>query len=226
CETCSRMAGGYYEAILQIRAQDRFPNRKEVARCLKIADTVIAHAEKAGDRLAFVTDIQELPEGTDIYMGSTACSRQIARAIVDEFGGTVQESPKLVGEKDGKGLYRVTFAVRIPNIVPGDIVRMYGNPVVVEKVGKRIGGTDLATGNTTSILSEEKLEKLSDRSKAIKTVLVSEDAGSVQILDPISYVPLTIKKPTFLNKAPGEDVWVVKIADGVFLLPGGERGKE
>ena len=60
----------------------------------------------------------------------------------------------------------------------------------------------------------------------MKTVLVSEDAGSVQILDPVSYVPLTIKKPIFLNKAPGEDVWVVKISDGVFLLPGGERGKE
>jgi nonsense-mediated mRNA decay protein 3 len=226
CDVCSRMAGGYYEAILQIRATDRFPNKVEVARCLKIADNVISHAEKVGDRLAFVTDVQELPEGTDIYMGSMACTRQIARAIADEFGGTVSESPKLVGEKDGKGLYRVTFAVRLPNIVPGDIVRMYGKPVVVEKVGKRIGGTDLTTGNNTSMMFEGKLEKLSDRSKAIKTVLVSEDAGSVQILDPVSYMPLTIKKPIFLNKNPGDDVWVVKISDGVFLLPGGERGKE
>jgi nonsense-mediated mRNA decay protein 3 len=48
CEMCSRMAGGYYEAILQIRATDRFPNKKEIARCLKIADNVIAHAEKVG----------------------------------------------------------------------------------------------------------------------------------------------------------------------------------
>ena len=55
---------------------------------------------------------------------------------------------------------------------------------------------------------------------------MSEDAGSVQILDPVSYMPLTIKKPIFLNKNPGDDVWVVKISDGVFLLPGGERGKE
>lgn len=226
CEMCSRMAGGYYEAILQIRGQGRLPTKKEIERCLKIADDVISRAEKAGDRLAFVTDIQELPEGTDIYMGSTACSRQIARTIADEFGGTSHESPKLVGERDGKGVYRVTFAVRLPNIVQGDIVRMYGKPVVVEKLGKRVGGTDLTTGNTTSISSDEKLEKLSDRSKAMKTVLVSEDAGSVQILDPISYVPLTIKKPTFLNKQPGDDVWVIKISDGVFLLPGGERGKE
>jgi nonsense-mediated mRNA decay protein 3 len=226
CDVCSRIAGGYYEAVVQIRAQGRLPTKKELQRCLKLADDVIAKAERSGDRLAFVSDVIELPEGTDVYLGSTAAARQIARAIVDEMGGTIIESPKLVGAKEGKGLYRVTFAVRLPSIVPGDIVKMHGSLVLVEKVGRRISGTDLATGFSTSMPAEEEPEKVASASEAASTVLVSEEANSVQILDPATYAPLTIKRPAFLNKKPGEDVRVIKTRDGVFLLPGGSRGEE
>ncbi len=226
CDVCSRIAGGYYEAIIQIRAQGRFPTKKEVQRALKLADNVMARAEKAGDRLAFVSDVFDLPEGTDIYLGSTTSARQIARAIVDDMGGTIIEAPKLVGEKNGKGLYRITFAVRLPDIVPGDIVRMHRSLVLVEKVGRRISGTDLSSGFSTSIEADEAPEKVANASQGTSTVLVSEDAGSVQILDPDTYVPLTLKKPAFLSKKPGEDVRVIKTKDGVFLLPGGGRGEE
>jgi len=61
---------------------------------MKIADDIMVKAEKAGDRLAFVSDVMELPEGTDIYMGSTTSARQISRAIVNEMGGTIIESPQ------------------------------------------------------------------------------------------------------------------------------------
>ena len=226
CDVCSRIAGGYYEAIIQIRASGRLPTKKELQRCMKIADDNMVRAEKAGDRLAFVSDIMELPEGTDIYMGSTAAARQISRAIVNDMGGTNLESPKLVGEKEGKGLYRVTFAVRLPGIVPGDIVRMHNSLVIVEKVGRRISGTDLVTGFSTSIEAEEEPAKIASASEGVSTVLVSGDSNSVQILDPDTYVPLTLRKPAFLNKQPGEDVRVIKTNEGVFLLPGGGRGEE
>lgn len=226
CDVCSRIAGGYYEAIVQIRAQGRLPTKKEVQRCLKLADDVMVKAERSGDRLAFVSDVFELPEGMDIYVGSTVSARQISRAIVDELGGTIIESPKLVGAKEGKGLYRVTFAVRLPGIVPGDIVRMHGSLVFVEKAGRRISGIDLASGFSNSIPAEEEPEKVASASEGTSTVLVSGDAGSIQILDPVTYAPLTIKRPAFLNKKPGEDVRVIKTKYGVFLLPGGSRGEE
>ncbi|WP_230741488.1 60S ribosomal export protein NMD3 [Methanooceanicella nereidis] len=226
CDICSRIAGGYYEGIIQVRAQNRFPTKKEMGKALKIIYDVVKKAEKAGDRLAFVTDEFDLPEGVDVYMGSVNCSRQASRAIVDDFGGTVLESPKLVGAKDGKDLYRVTFAVRIPEIVAGDIVNMHGKVVLVEKVGKRISGTELSSGHSTSAPEDVKLEKLSNRSEAMSTVLVSEEGNSVQILDPVTYEPMTIKKPIFLTRSPGDEIWVVKINNDVFLLPGGNRGKE
>ena len=124
CDVCSRIAGGYYEGTIQIRAKDRFPSKEEVKRCLKIVENTIVRAAKSGDRLAFITDVFPLPEGADVYIGSSTCGRQASRAIIDEFGGTVTEAPKLVGCKDGKDLYRITFAVRLPDIVAGDIVKM------------------------------------------------------------------------------------------------------
>ena len=98
--------------------------------------------------------------------------------------------------------------------------------VLVEKLGKRISGTDLSNGQPTSAPEDVKLDKISDRSKAMKTVLVSGDAKSVQILDPVTYQSITIKRPAFLQQEPGEEVWAVKTPEGVFLLPGGSRGKE
>jgi nonsense-mediated mRNA decay protein 3 len=226
CDVCSRIAGGYYEGIIQVRAEGRFPTKEEVSRCLKIVENAVARAAKSGDRLAFITDVFPLPEGADVYMGSSTCARQASRAIVDEYGGTVNEAPKLVGAKDGKDLYRITFAVRLPEIVPGDIVAMRNQVVLVEKLGKRISGVDLANGQSTSAPEDEKLERIASRSEAVKTVLVSGDAGSVQILDPETYEAITIKRPAFLSRKAGEEVWSVKTSRGVFLLPGGGRGKE
>jgi nonsense-mediated mRNA decay protein 3 len=226
CDICSRIAGGYYEGIIQIRAQDRFPTKEEVKKCLKVVENTIVRAAKAGDRLAFITDVFPLPEGADVYIGSSTCGRQASRAIIDEYGGTVTEAPKLVGAKDGKDLYRITFAVRLPSIIAGDIVKMRNQVVLVEKLGKRISGIDLANGQSTSAPEDIKLTKISDRSQAMKTVLVSEDANSVQLLDPVTYESVTVKRPAFLNRTPGEEVWVVKTPEGIFLLPGGSRGKE
>ena len=226
CDICSRLAGGYYEGIIQVRAQDRFPTKEEVGQCLKIIENTIVRAAKAGDRLAFITDVFPLPEGADVYVGSSTCARQASRAIIDGLGGTVLEAPKLVGAKMGKDLYRITFAVRLPNIVAGDIVKMRGRVVLVERLGKKVAGTDLATGQATSAPEDVPLEKIADRSEAVKTVLVSEDADTVQVLDPVTYAAITIRRPAFLKRAPGEEVWAVKTPEGVFLLPGGSRGKE
>ena len=189
-------------------------------------ENTIVRAAKSGDRLAFITDVFPLPEGADVYIGSSTCGRQASRAIVDEFGGTVTEAPKLVGCKDGKDLYRITFAVRLPDIVAGDIVKMQNKVILVEKLGKRIAGVDLSNGQSTSAPEDTKVVKISDRSQALKTVLVSGDAKSVQLLDPVTYQAITIKRPAFLTHEPGEEVWVVKTPEGVFLLPGGSRGKE
>jgi len=112
CDRCSRIAGGYYAAIVQVRAEGRFPTPEERLKSKKIAQDVIRRAQKS-DRMAFISKVKELREGIDIYVGSAKVGKQISKRIVREFGGTFSESAKLVGHKDGKNQYRISYAVRL-----------------------------------------------------------------------------------------------------------------
>jgi len=112
CDRCSRIAGGYYAAIVQVRAEGRFPTPEERSKSQKIAQNVVQRAQKS-DRMAFISNVKELKEGIDIYAGSTKIGKQISKAIISELGGAFSESPKLVGCKDGKNQYRISYAVRL-----------------------------------------------------------------------------------------------------------------
>ncbi len=107
CERCSRIAGGYYAAIVQVRAHNRLPTDHELVTASRIA-----YASLKGED--FVSRERLLREGLDIYVSSMECGRRISRAIVKQFGGNFSESRRLYGRKDGRNIYRVSFAVRLP----------------------------------------------------------------------------------------------------------------
>jgi len=112
CDRCSRIAGSYYAAIVQVRAEGRFPTAEERSKSKKVAQNMIQQAQKS-DRMAFISNIKELREGIDIYVGSAKVGKQISKRIISEFGGALSESAKLVGHKDGKNQYRISYAVRL-----------------------------------------------------------------------------------------------------------------
>jgi nonsense-mediated mRNA decay protein 3 len=106
CRDCGRRRGGYYEAILQIR--DSVPKGIQE----EISQMVEARIKKDGK--AFITEIRELKEGIDFYMGSLKAARKIAKELKKKYGGNIKESPKLAGiNKNGRKIYRVTIAVRL-----------------------------------------------------------------------------------------------------------------
>ena len=51
CDMCSRESGGYFEAIIQIRAAGRFPTYEEKRRCSVISREVIESMKKKGTAL-------------------------------------------------------------------------------------------------------------------------------------------------------------------------------
>jgi len=112
CERCSRMAGNYYEAIVQVRGSKGAPSREELEECRKIAQATTDSCLLRGDRLSFVQEVREVKGGIDLVVGSTAQGRAIAKAIQERFGGSSGESYTLVGMKDGKNVYRTSILVR------------------------------------------------------------------------------------------------------------------
>ncbi len=221
CDRCSRISGGYYESKVQIRADQRTPERAELDRALEIAATTIDLAQKA-DRLAFIAKTIWLREGLDLYVGTAKAAKRIVRAVLREMGGTFSDSAKLIGRRDGKDVYRVTFVMRLPEFPVGTIILSRQHMFEICSTRSTTNAVDLETGHRTALNAEElrTAELVGTRSDAKRTVLVAIDADEVHLLDPETYVTLTIKKPPYIRKEDeGKEIKVVKTQEGVFILP-------
>ena len=53
-------------------------------------------------------------DGLDITVGSQHIGLLIVQGITAQFGGRYTTHPKLVGEKNGRQLFRITYLVRLP----------------------------------------------------------------------------------------------------------------
>jgi len=106
CDRCRRLHGNYYEGIIQIRAEGRRATYEEEERSREIALLVEQELQESGDRLSFITKIDEGREGLDIVVGSQTLGEQISRTLTKRLGGRYSMHPTLVGEKEGKKLYR------------------------------------------------------------------------------------------------------------------------
>ncbi|MEA2075951.1 MAG: NMD3-related protein [Euryarchaeota archaeon] len=153
CDRCSRIAGGYYAAIVQIRAEVRIPTDEELAVAENITYSSLGESD-------FVSKERMLKEGLDIYVSSAEYGRRISRTVVKELGGSFSESKKLYGRKDGRDIYRVTFLVRLPGFKQGEIVKIGNKKISVERVreGKGIEGVDMNTGEPVFVSKKEMMK--------------------------------------------------------------------
>jgi len=222
CDTCSRISGGYFEGIVQIRADKRIPTGEELKKCKEIAQDIASRSREKGERLAFIAQTLDIDEGIDFYVGVMKLGKQICRAIIDVFGGKFLEFPKLVGQKNGVDLYRITFALRLPEFVKGDIIGVGDKVIEVQNCGKHVSGIDLETGkrfmeNFNDLMD---VKKLGRRKDAVPAVLVADEGRTIQVMDPETYDSVTIKKPDFLSAEPGNEINIIKTAKGIFVVPG------
>ncbi|RDI73062.1 60S ribosomal export protein NMD3 [Halopelagius longus] len=227
CQRCGRIAGGYYSSTVQVRANDRTPTKEEQARATEIAETYIAAREEKGDRDAFISEINQTPEGPDIKISTNQMGRGVSKRIVRELGGSFEEYPTLVTEDgDGNEVYRVTYAVRLPKFTPGEIIDPDdddGGPVLVRSVQGNLKGVRLDTGEEYEARFEEgetpDARTLGTAEDAEETTVVTvEDEHSVQVLDPETYESKTIARPSYFD--PDEaTVPVLKSRAGLHILP-------
>lgn len=99
CDVCTKLARGYYEAIVQLRrGEDR--GIEHVKRAAKKLDDILR-------RRTFIVAVKEFPYGIDMYIGSTQAVFESTR----ELGLKGKVTRTLHTRKKGKDLYRVTFLI-------------------------------------------------------------------------------------------------------------------
>jgi nonsense-mediated mRNA decay protein 3 len=96
CPVCSRIAGGYYEAVIQLRGDRR-----------KVEEFLGFLMKNLQSRTPIVR-VEPLKEWIDVYVFSS----KEALNFVKELGMSYKLSRKLHGVKQGKRIYRLTIALR------------------------------------------------------------------------------------------------------------------
>ncbi len=218
CDVCSRKHGNYYESVVQLRGFDRKLSEEEKEEaCAEVMDLVDAMARD--NRQVFLSRVEEMHGGLDFYVSTTDAGRKIARHLARERGASVKESAKLAGRKDGRDYYRTTFSVRLPPFGKGDFVVLDRVVYRVEIVSRsRVDMRDLATGEVVRMRRDfdSRVRVLGGDEIVEEGVVVFETEDEVQVLDPVTYRTVTLKKPAHFRR--GEVVKIVRYEDQIFIV--------
>jgi len=222
CDRCSRMAGKYFQSTVQLRGNSvRSMTQREIEESKKTAQDMADSGYHGGDHLSFIQEMKEVKGGLDIILGSTQLGRRMARAFVERFGGKLLETAKLVGKKDSRNVYRSTLLVRFPRLKRGDIVSFRGSLFSVAGFdGKATLISSIRERRRSSMNEEdsETVEILGNRADALAAMVISRDDDVLEIMDPETYRAAFAARPRDLQVEPGEEVKVVRTADGFIVL--------
>lgn len=219
CDRCNRIAGSYYEGLVQVRATDRRPTDREVSAATRLAHEIEAALQSEGDRLSYVSDLQETRDGLDIVVGSQSIGLAIAQAVSQRLGGRFTTHPKLVGEKAGKPIYRVTYLVRLHPYVRGDVVEVSGADLeVVSAESDHLRAVDLATGRTRTVREDEPKRLIGHGTDAVDALVAYLDNGMLGLIDPVTSAPVEVPRPSWLNVEAGGQVRVLRDRDRIVVL--------
>ena len=99
CLTCTRRAGNYFEATVQLRSSARRLSEDEFNRLRATLDDVLD--KLSDDPMFFITNEGPVTGGYDVVLGSKGLARAWGRHLINEYGGMVVETNSTVGRKDG-----------------------------------------------------------------------------------------------------------------------------
>ncbi len=140
CPDCSRRSGHFYTAVVQIRGPAEgspLPAREMRERLAQVWETILAQARP--DWREQHSWSERRPEGWDHFFVDTLAARAIAHRFRDRFGAEVKESASLYGRREGRDLYRVTFAVRLPAYLPGEYYVADGELFRLDRTAPKAG---------------------------------------------------------------------------------------
>jgi len=219
CDRCCRISGSYYEGIIQVRADGRRPSEWEVKRSAEIAYQAEDMAQQGGERLAFVSSMESSRDGLDIIVSSLGFGQSIVNDITSLFGAKTTSHPKLVGEKDGKRLFRVTWLIRLPRIIRGDVIEIQGRYYqVTGSDGQTLRTRDLLASGPRSFRDEPSIRVISHVRDAMEAMVTHQDGNIIGILDPKTQMPAEIAAPEGCHATPGGVVQVLRDGEMLFVV--------
>lgn len=223
CPECSKYASGYYEAVIQIRADKRPLTAQEIENADKIIKKGINRLWEK-NRMAYISQKLEIKEGVDYYVGSYKAARRLTEDLKNMLGGVVKESPRLMGrdKSRGKDLYRIWISLRLPHFHEGDFVSYRGlKAQVLFLQGQKIGIRNLKSAHTSTVSwrDYEKIKTIARKEDVKQAMITAKTPYSLQILHPDTYQPVELDLDSHLSRYEiGEELPVVEIEGTLYPL--------
>jgi len=219
CDRCNRISGSYYEGIVQVRAEGRIPSTYEIQLSASIAQQIEDTLQSGGERLSFISDMNEIHDGIDIIIGSQHIGLLISQRIVANLGGRYTTHPKLVGEKNGRQLFRITYSVRLPRYQKHDVVAAGKRYYEVDRIeAHHVRATDLRDGTAKSVREEDIIRLVGNSRNAESALVVYADTTGIGILDPVSSRTIDLATPSWMRICAGERVNFLRDGDHLLLV--------
>jgi nonsense-mediated mRNA decay protein 3 len=216
CPRCSRINGGYYEAIIQVRGSHREMSEGEKIESEEFIASRIESMGKAS-RDIFITDEEEIHGGLDFYISNAKAAKSVAKEFANHVSGNLTESKKLAGRKEGEDIYRFTYLVRLPEFGKGDFVEYMGEKYqIVSNSGKtwKLYSLEKRRDIKVNNMEAKKFRLLAKKEDVEEVVVVSYREGEAQVLHPDTYRTVTLQ----CAKDPGEKMKIIKIDRELYSL--------
>lgn len=220
CRICSRRTGNYYESILQVRGSGRVLDPDLQDRALARVERLVDDAAMT-DANAFITKMELVPGGVDVYLSLIALGRACCKDLADLYCAETDESSKLVGQtRDGLDMYRVSYLVRLPEFEVGDIVTFRKKYYMLKRVSSQ-GGRLVSMKDFRELPVKRQdmpeVKVYAKRSEAMEAVVVSTSDKEIQVMDPSTYETIDLRIPMYTEV--GETVPVIRIEDVLYYVP-------
>jgi NMD protein affecting ribosome stability and mRNA decay len=172
CNQCKQTAGGYFEAILQIRSFSGKLDPDQGDQIVAYLNQRLIEKDSPTSSLKF----EDTRGGFDAKCTSGRLCRSLAKHLAEQFGLIATTSSKVAGRtRDGKTLRRDTYLLRFPPYQVQDVIAYKQQPFVI--TGLRTGRYTLTNPVT------EQRETLSPKDLAeIDAELLNDEVEMYQVI--------------------------------------------
>jgi nonsense-mediated mRNA decay protein 3 len=204
---------------VQVRAEGRVASTYETQVAASIAQEAEESLLAGGERLSFISDVTASKDGLDITIGTQHIGQLISQRIVAQLGGRYTTHPKLVGEKNGRQLYRITYSVRLPRFQKYDVVKVKNRYLQIDRVESRyIRGLDLADGAPKSVRDDD-VERIVGNARSPESALIAyADGKTIGVMDPLTHKTREFRALPWMDVRAGDHVSILRDGEQMIIV--------
>jgi len=215
CDVCSKRFGGYHEAIIQVRADNKTLSKTEISEIQKFVENELQIIFEKGNRGLFITDIGIERGGVDFFISDKGSALTISKKIQKKYGGELKTSSKNIGMKDSRQIYRMTYLVRLPNYCEGNFINWNNSKYFISSIsGSKVHLRNIINFEEKVVDSKELVDVniIGGKELIADMIVVSQTDDEIQVMDQKNYRTYFVKKP--LNKKIiSKTVKIAKLSD-------------